>query len=236
MEPITGSKISLNEIPHQMGEGVRMTSSKAHGQDKIHFVDAIIQKLASDAEAAKERWVVVPKRLKSAPPECKAVWASVVFCFTFEQYFAALSVCGAFVEAFLERAIPDFCKMTGVGEKKVPADLHDQIRLASSVGLISQEDEEILQDFRKLIRNRFAHGDVVALADSLLSIEVSGEVSEEEGKTKIQLHNEEFLAQLRQETVRERLDHASRAFAPPVIRWIGNWAGRCGKTVWGAEQ
>jgi hypothetical protein len=219
-----------------MREGMQMTSSRAHGQDKIHFVDAIIQKLAADADAAKDRWVVVPKRLKSAPPECKALWASVVFCFTFEQFFAALSVCGAFVEAFLERAIPDFCKHTGLGEKKIPTDLRGQIKLASSVGLISQEDAEILQDFRKLIRNRFAHGDVVALADSLLSIEVSGEVLGEEAKTNIQLHSEEFLAKLQQETVRERLDLVSRTFAPPVIRWIGNWAGRCGKTVWGAEQ
>lgn len=209
-----------------------MTSIKP--EDRIHFVDAIILKLADEADAAKVRFALIPKLPKSSPPECRALWAGAGFNFIFAQYFASLSVCGAFVECFLERAIPDFCEKAGLGTRSVPTDLYDQIKMARSIGLISKDDEEILQDFRKLIRNRFAHGDVVAAADSLMSIQTAGEVSLEAGETKIHYVDDKLLAILRQETMRHRLDYVSEMFAPPVIRWIGNWARRCAKQVWGS--
>jgi len=204
-------------------------------QPRIHYVDALLQSLIRDADSAKERWALVPKHFKSAPPECRTLWTEVIFCFTFGQLFAALAVCGAFVEYFLERAIPAFCMRTGKNPVAIPDKLHDQIKLAASIDLISQDEGKLLQDFRKLIRNRFDHADIVAIANSLASIERVGIAWVEQGEVRIHFFSEDVLEGLRTVTIKERVEKATRILAPPVIRWVGNWAGDCSRKVWGPK-
>ena len=201
-----------------------------------HPVAQLLRGLTENIESATIRWELVPKHFALAPPQCQKLWAEVTFCFVFGQYFAALAVCGAFVEYFLETAIPAFCKRNGRAPVSVPDKFYAQIKLAREVGLISQQQEQMLQDFRQIVRNRFDHADMTAVANSLMSIRSVGEAYVENGEVKIRPVSAEFTRELEQLTVAERSAAVTQKLAPRVIQWIGIWAGDCSREIWGPPR
>ena len=202
------------------------------GQQSIHYVDAILQALVRDAEGAKQRFGMLSRMPRATPRECKTLWAEVAFCFIFDQRFAALCVCGAFVECFLEMAILDFEKKSGRLKGALPEDLAGLIKRAHITGLISEDDARNLQDFRKFIRNLAAHGDSRPMADLMFSIKAAGFAVMEGDAVTIKPLTQKQVKGLRRATTKERLDYTTEKFTAPVIRWVGKWAAECARKVY----
>jgi hypothetical protein len=203
-------------------------------ENTIHFVDAILQSLTREADEAKKRFELLPRMPKVMPPECRAVWRDAAFSFVFGRDYAALCVCGAFVECLLEKAIPAFQTLHGQPSSSLPEALYELINLAREINLVTPNEAEILQDFRKLVRNRFAHGSVDAVADSLRKVEKVTEVLIQLGEVTTRVLTSAEMADIREATAAERLDAAAKEFAMPVMQWIGRWAARCATSVWEA--
>jgi hypothetical protein len=199
--------------------------------ESIDRVDAILLTLNKHSAEAKVRFALVRPMPKSLPLECRAIWADVGFSFTFERFYAALCVCGAFVECFLERAIPVMQERAGGAATKLPESLYELIKKAVEVGVASPEDGELLQLFRKLVRIKFAHGDVDPVANSLWSIAAIKEVTVSDGQYKMRDWTDDEMSVVRGETVGDRLQYAQQAYAMKVIPWIGIWASDTARRV-----
>jgi hypothetical protein len=210
--------------------GRTLMSEAAHGE--IHFVDAILMKLAQDAPSAKERFGMLSRMPRGLPSELKSLWADMAFCFIFRQDYAALCVCGAFVECFLERSIVDFEEKNGITPTSLPSQPYGLIERAAKIGLVSEKERQMLHGFRKFIRNLYSHGDADTSGDLFFSIKGAGFATFEEGEVKIEYLNDKELEKLRRATAKERWDLTTKKFAEPVVREIGQWARECASKVY----
>ncbi|HEY1986535.1 MAG TPA: hypothetical protein VGG85_14060 [Terracidiphilus sp.] len=196
-------------------------------EDTIHFVDAILRSLEKESAKAKKRFELLTRMPRELPEECKSIWHDMAFCFIFNQDFAALCLCGAFVESFLATTIPHFEKKNRQPQRALPSNLYGLIERAKRIGLISESEREIMQDFRKFIRNLYAHGDTKAAADLLSAINAGGRVVIEDGQVTVTPLSEKQIEELRRDTIKARLDYTTEKFAEPVIRWTAHWARQC---------
>jgi hypothetical protein len=210
-----------------------ITTENPSKENTIHFVDAILASLERESGKAKKRFAMLPRMPRALPEECKSIWHNVAFCFIFSQDFAALCVCGAFVESFLATTIPHFQKKSHQPQQALPQDLHGLIERAAKIGLISEEEREILQDFRKFIRNLYAHGDTKTAADLQFSIKAAKHVVVDDGQATVKPLSKRQLAALRRDTLKARLDYATDKFTEPVVRWTARWARRCALKAYG---
>lgn len=203
----------------------------AEDEQRIHIVDVLHQKMS---EGAKERWALISKMPCKLPSSCKVLWGETSASFTFSLNSAALTLCGAFVEHFLETAIPAFQMNQGQSPQKLPTTLQALISLAVSIGLVSQRDGELLHDFRYFVRNKFAHGDINGIADSLFAIRGVTEVVVQGGKVvSTSSFTDDDLATMQAESAGERFQSAQKMYAERVIPWVGKWARDTAIKVWG---
>jgi hypothetical protein len=200
-------------------------------EKRIHFVDAILNALVREADDAKQRFELLPRMPRSIPAECRTIWHDAAFSFIFGHYYGALSVCCAFVECLLAKTIPTFQASAGESQPSLPENLYGLINLAEKIGLVPTEEAAILQDLRQIIRNRFAHGDVDAVADSLMKLRSGSYAFVQDGEIKWRDLSADELKTMEEMTAAKRLEYAAKEFATPVMRWVGHWARRMG-TVW----
>ena len=202
--------------------------------DRIHFVDEMLRGMTAEADQAKARYELLPKMPKQMPEECKSLWTDAAFSFTFGRNYAALCVCGAFVECFLGKAIPSYQLQQGSAPSKLPNTFKELIVLGENIGLVAADEAKILHEFRELIRNRFAHGDAQAIADSLLKVKTATQVVVRQGSVQVRQLEPNELAPVITLTTASRMSAAMQAFAIRVIPWTGKWARHCAERAWHA--
>jgi hypothetical protein len=171
------------------------------------------------------------------PPECKRMWTETAVSFMFGQYFAALCVAGALVECLLGKAIPVFEEQAGRPSSPLPTNLKGLIDRAVAAGLVETGHGDLLQDFRRFVRNKFAHGDIPSLADSLFAIRnVTFFTVKPEGEITRREWSPTELAELQNDTLGERLAVVQEEYAMKVIPWIGRWAALTADKIWKPAQ
>ena len=99
------------------------------------------------------------------------LWEEVRRSFILGQYGAALSLSSGFLQHMLEKAIGNDYEAKSLGQA---------INHAKGKGLIDKKTQKSLDQFRSLVRNRYAHGDHRAISGNFPLVEkatLSGETS-----------------------------------------------------------
>ncbi|HYH64299.1 MAG TPA: hypothetical protein VD866_06335 [Urbifossiella sp.] len=195
----------------------------------IHYVDALILSLQRDPSDAKRRMEQLTRMRGFLPGPCEKMWPSVATAYTFGQDFAALVACGSFVDCLLQQGVAAELRRQGRGLETVPWELKKLIDLAVALGVVTAADGPLLQTFRELVRNKFAHGDASGIADSLYDVRGAWELPPGE---ELREWSADEVDQLRDATLSGRFDDAVKRYARSVIPWVSQWARRTCERLW----
>jgi hypothetical protein len=202
-------------------------------EKKAKAVDELLSMFTKKADGIKRRLQVMPGMPKCMPAECRTLWHETVGCFILGYDYAALSTSGAFVESIFEKGIPLFREAKGQAATPAPQGLANRINVAKKIGLVTDDEAVMLDEFRDLVRNPFSHGNLDRLANLYSEIKGGTYVSIEGGQVKgVYTLNDDDIRDLSKATVKPRVKLSSRKIAPRVLGWIGIWAGDCAKRVW----
>jgi hypothetical protein len=202
-------------------------------EKKAKTVDLMLADFSSKRETIKRRLQLMPNMPQCMPDECRTLWYQVVLCFMFQFDYAALATSGAFVEALLERAIPQFRALQGKSAKPTPEGLSNRINVAKSIGLITDEEATTLHYFRNLVRNPFAHGNIERLANLYSQVKGATFVVVQDGKVEsVNALGKDDVERISKATVKPRAKLSARKIAAQVLYHIGGWGAECATKAW----
>lgn len=189
--------------------------------ESIHVVDAILEALQKNPSDCKARAEQLTRMRNMLPGVSAVIWPNVGFSYMFGQHFSALVTCGAFVDCLLQELVRAEYARVGRSGESIPWKLESLIDLAVRLEIVSEEDGPLLHDFRRFVRNKFAHGDASGIAGSLFSIKAGWEANPGGEITEL---TEPALDALRTDSLTHRFRQVVERYSRSVIPWISLWA------------